>query len=263
MGHARGQRSGEKPGPQANTPPESPLDGRAVAVPEEGPSAAGGRSWSVFVWRVKNRGRWGARRGQRSGETPGPRAGTPPEAPRKPCLPPPPPPEARRTRPRSVHPPRRRSRGEPLEMTDGFPYGRRDRITGGVVDSDRGAGASRRALWASSPLLARPERKKKCPARESRGQRRASSQKERLPNRRRHYTSQTRPPRTAPNSGPRDAAATAAVLSHGLVRSGGIASRAASSHLPPASFSSRSNTQWSVTSTASRASPATSFPARS
>ena len=48
----------------------------------------------------ENRGR-GARGGQRSGEKPGPQAGTPPEVPRTPCISPPPPPEARRTRPRS------------------------------------------------------------------------------------------------------------------------------------------------------------------
>ena len=41
----------------------------------------------------------GRARGQRSGETSGPRAGTPPDSPLTPCLPPPPR-EARRTRPR-------------------------------------------------------------------------------------------------------------------------------------------------------------------
>ena len=91
---ARGECQGRSGPGRAVKGPGSPAPERPRTAQPWRPS----RRLECFR-RVKTGGEWRAR-GQTSGEKPGPRAGTPPEAPRTPCLPPPLPREARRTRPR-------------------------------------------------------------------------------------------------------------------------------------------------------------------
>ena len=81
----------------AEAPPAAPLSTPCPPLP---PWSCDRSVAQLSVCFRRKTGDEGRAQGQRSGENPGPRDGTPPETPRTPCLPPPRPPEARRTRPR-------------------------------------------------------------------------------------------------------------------------------------------------------------------